>query len=76
MKLLVDHTRATAERVIRILGLDPLQWQPCGLREELGGQQFDQIVVVNMLETSTFERQWLTEDLPLKLPPGKKIEFL
>lgn len=76
MKLLVDHTRDTAIRVITILGLDPEQWQPCGLCDELGGQQFDQIVVVNMYPTTEPERQWLSEDLPLKLQPGKKIEFL
>jgi hypothetical protein len=77
MKLLVHHSRETAQMTIKTLGLDPEQWQPCGYMDTLDGQQLDQVVVVWWeSQVTPHVRRWMKEDLPLKLPPGKQVEFL
>jgi hypothetical protein len=77
MKLLVHCNYETAIRATKLLGLDPEEWKPCGYMDMLGGEQFEQIVVIYWSSRVTSHvRQWMEEDLPLKLPQGKRVEFL
>lgn len=76
MNLLVCRTRLEAERAIDLLGLDK-SWAACGAADALAGGRFDKIVVITgrwVAEESAVD--WLTEVLPLKLPPGGKVLYL
>jgi hypothetical protein len=78
MNLLVCRNQREADRAASLLGLDPEEWKAWGLGHMIGGERFERIVVLHPIDATTraYDLQWLAQDLPCKLPPGGKVEYI